>query len=57
MRERPDKAPEVKRIVRVESYFSIPTDLAAAFRSWPEFLSGRRYDVHLRISAGESVSI
>jgi hypothetical protein len=47
----------MKRIVRVESYFSVPTDLAAEFRSWPEFLSGSGYDVDLRSSTGEGVSI
>jgi hypothetical protein len=33
----------MKRSVRVESYFSLPADLAAEFREWPEFLTGVGY--------------
>ena len=47
----------MKRVVRVESYFSLPTDLAAEFRACSAFVSGRGYDVDLRSSSGESVSI
>ena len=31
--------------VRIDSYFSLPTDLAADVRNWPEFVSGAEYDV------------
>ena len=34
--------------VRINSYFSLPTDLAAEFGSWPEFVAGQEYDVGLR---------
>jgi len=33
--------------VRILSYFSLPTDLAAASRDWPEFQSGDGYNVDL----------
>jgi len=45
-----------RRAVRIESYFSIPTDLAAEMRSWPEFVAGDGYEVSLRSDA-EEVSI
>ena len=35
------------REVRIDSYFSVPTDLAAEMRSWPEFVGGTGYDVEL----------
>lgn len=47
----------MKKIVRVDSYFSLPTDLAAEFRSWPEFVSGSGYQVQMESSSGESVFI
>jgi hypothetical protein len=31
--------------VRIDSYFSLPTDLAADMRNWPEFVGGVDYDV------------
>lgn len=34
--------------MRIYSYFSIPTDLAAAMRDWPEFVSGEEYSVKLK---------
>ena len=37
----------MKRIVRIRGYFSLPTDLAAEMRHWPEFQSGAGYDVLL----------
>ena len=43
------------RAVYVESYFSMPTDLAGEMRDWPEFVSGHGYSVQLK-SAGEIVS-
>jgi hypothetical protein len=36
------------RYVRINSYFFLPTDLAAEFSSWPEFVAGQEYDVELR---------
>jgi hypothetical protein len=44
-----------KREVRVDSYFSLPTDLAAEMRSWSEFVCGEEYAVTLK-SQSESVS-
>lgn len=44
-----------KREVRIDSYFSLPTDLAAEMRSWSEFISGEEYVVSLK-SQSESVS-
>jgi hypothetical protein len=38
----------INRFVRINSYFSLPTDLAAEFDSWPEFIGGQEYDVELR---------
>lgn len=34
-------------MVRIDSYFTLPTDLASAMRSWPEFVSGDGYRVEL----------
>lgn len=47
----------MNRIVRVDSYFSLPTDLAVEFRSWPEFVGGSGYNVQMRSSSGETVFI
>lgn len=44
------------REVRILSYFSLPTDLAAAMRAWPEFVGGAGYDVDLR-SPNERVEV
>ena len=33
--------------LRIQSYFSLPTDLAAEMRAWPEFVSGEGYTVNL----------
>jgi hypothetical protein len=46
----------MNRTTRIDSYFSIPTDLAAEFSEWPEFATGRGYDVDLK-SELESVRI
>jgi hypothetical protein len=43
--------------VRIESYFSIPTDLAAEFRHWPEFVAGEGYNVELRGMGGRGVIV
>ena len=40
----------------MDSYFSLPTDLAAEMRSWPEFRLGEGYDVRLA-SAHEQVAV
>ncbi len=41
-----------QREVHIISYFSLPTDLADAMRSWPEFVSGKDYSVQLRSQLG-----
>ncbi len=43
--------------VRIESYFSLPIDLAAEFRHWPEFVAGEGYDVELRGAGLRSVFV
>ena len=43
------------RAVYIDSYFSLPTDLASEMRSWPEFVNGENYAVTLS-SASEQVS-
>jgi hypothetical protein len=46
------------REVHVISYFSLPTDLAAEMREWPEFVTGEEYAVDLTSSpSGETVSV
>jgi hypothetical protein len=48
----------MKRGVRIWSYFSLATDLAAEMRDWPEFVTGKDYDVELRdSSSGDAVSV
>ena len=44
------------RDVRLDSYFSLPTDLAGELGTWPEFVSGSEYEADMR-SGDESVSI
>ena len=39
------------RQARIDSYFSLPTDLAAEMRGWPEFVVGEGYDVELNNQA------
>jgi len=47
-----------EREVQIRSYFSLPTDLAAEFSDWPEFVSGKHYDVELRSTdSRDSVSV
>ena len=44
--------------LRVRSYLSLATDLAAEMRAWPEFEGGAGYDVDLRERAtGEAVTV
>ena len=40
-----------KRAVNIDSYFSLPTDLAAEMRSWEEFVTGSEYNVTLHSAA------
>jgi hypothetical protein len=42
--------------VRIDSYFSLPTDLAAAMKNWPEFIRGKDYSVELE-SDDERVTV
>jgi hypothetical protein len=47
-----------KREIRIISYFSLPTDLAAEMRAWPEFVKGAEYSVELQDPlSGESVAV
>jgi hypothetical protein len=44
--------------IHVQSYFSVPTDLAGEMHNWPEFVSGKEYSVELRDpSTGEEVTV
>ena len=36
------------RDVRLDSYFSLPTNLATELGTWPEFVSGHEYNADLR---------
>jgi hypothetical protein len=48
----------MNREVHIISYFSLPTDLAAAMGDWPEFVAGHEYTVDLKSSdSGEAVSV
>jgi hypothetical protein len=45
-------------MLRIDSYFSLPTDLAGEMSVWPEFVEGLEYSVDLKDSAtGEEVSV
>lgn len=47
----------MKRI-KIQSYFSLPADLAEQMRGWPEFVAGEAYSVDLKDTAsGEAVSV
>lgn len=35
------------REVRIDSYFSLPTVVAAELKSWPEFITGEGYSAEL----------
>ena len=37
---------------RIDSYFSLPTDLAVLAKSWPEFISGQEYSVEFASNEG-----
>ena len=44
--------------IRVQSYFSLPTDLAGEMCSWPEYIRGEGYSVDLSDSAtGDAVTV
>jgi hypothetical protein len=44
--------------IHIQSYFSLPTDLAAEMRDWPEFVDGNGYSVDLRdAETGEGVTV
>ena len=46
------------RELRIQSYFSLPTDLAGEMRGWPEFVSGEGYAVNLlNAETGEEVTV
>jgi hypothetical protein len=45
-----------RRVVRIDSYFSLPIDLAEEMRIWPEFVDGKDYSVKLA-SPTESVTV
>ena len=48
----------MSREVHINSYFSLPTDLAAEMRGWPEFVTGQEYSVDLRgPDSRETVSV
>ena len=48
----------MKARVRILSYFSLPTDLAAAMEHWPEYIDGEGYSVLLESkSTGETVQV
>ena len=44
-------------VARIDSYFSLPTDLAARMRSWPEFRSGEGYSVELEAATERVVVV
>ena len=45
-------------MLRIDSYFSFPTDLASEMSSWPEFVEGREYSLKLKdVANGEEVSV
>ena len=44
--------------VRINSYFSLPTDLAHEMKDWPEFINGEGYSVDLKdLSTEEEVAV
>ena len=54
----PLRGSSMMKALCIQSYFSLPTDLAAEMRDWPEFVRGSGYDVELRWPAtGESVTV
>ena len=48
----------MRKEVQINSYFSLPTDLAGEMRGWPEFVSGEEYSVDLQSAeGGECVTV
>ena len=48
----------MRREVHIQSYFSLPTDLAGQMMSWPEYEDGSEYDVSLlNAESGERVQV
>ena len=46
------------REIHIQSYFSLPTDLAGQLGAWPEFVAGEGYTAHLKDSqSGEAVDV
>ena len=46
------------REIHIQSYFSLPTDLAAQLGAWPEFVAGEGYTAHLNDErSGEVVDV
>jgi hypothetical protein len=43
-----NSAEVIHRTARIDSYFSLPTDLANEMKEWSSFVSGSGYDVLLR---------
>jgi hypothetical protein len=44
--------------IHIQSYFSLPTDLAGQMRDWPEFVAGEKFSVQLRNGqTGEVVEV
>lgn len=45
-------------MLRIDSYFSLPTDLASEMKTWPEYVEGSDYAVDLKDHVtGEEVSV
>ena len=48
----------MRREIKIISYFSLPTNLAAEMSAWPEFVAGDGYTVDLADTAtAETVSV
>jgi hypothetical protein len=46
------------REIHIQSYFSLPTDLAGQLGAWPEFVAGEGYTAHLKDpESGEVVAV
>jgi hypothetical protein len=46
------------REIHIQSYFSLPTDLAGQLGAWPEFVAGEGYTAQLKdAQSGEAVDV
>ena len=46
------------REIHIQSYFSLPTDLAGQLGAWPEFVAGEGYSARLEdAQSGEAVDV